>query len=71
MYVRMPTMVLGYLIGMMEIEKIRDEYYERFGVPEKPKELYDKLLHSGQIPPALIRLELLGGEPTAWESATE
>ena len=71
MYVRMPTMVLGYLIGMMEIEKIRDEYYERFGVPEKPKELYDKLPHSGQIPPALIRLELLGGEPTAWESATE
>jgi uncharacterized protein (DUF885 family) len=71
MYVRMPTYVLGYLIGMMEIEKIRDDYYEQFGEPEKPKELYDKLLHSGQIPPALIRLELLGGEPTAWESATE
>ena len=64
MYVRMPTYVLGYLIGMMEIEKIRDDYYERFGEPEKPKELYDKILHAGQIPPALIRLELLGGEPT-------
>ncbi len=70
MYVRMPTMVLGYLIGMMEIEEIRDDDYERFGVPEKPKEFYDKLLHSGQIPPALIRLELLG-EPRAGRQKVE
>ena len=71
MYVRRPTMVLGYLIGMMEIEKIRDDYYERFGKPEKPKELYDKILRAGQIPPALIRHELLGQEPAGFEPTTE
>jgi uncharacterized protein (DUF885 family) len=71
MYPRRPTMVLGYLIGMMEIEQIRDDFYEKFGTPEKPKDFYDKLLHSGQIPPALIRLELLGEDPATIEAATD
>jgi uncharacterized protein (DUF885 family) len=60
MYPRNPTYVLGYLIGMMEIQGIREDYYRRFGKPEKPREFYDKLLSVGCIPPALVRMELLG-----------
>lgn len=62
MYPRRPTMVLGYLIGMMEIQSIREAYYRRFGKPVHPKEFYDKLLRVGAIPPALVRAELLGEE---------
>jgi uncharacterized protein (DUF885 family) len=60
MYPRTPTYVLGYLIGMMDIQNIREEYYSRFGKPEKPKEFYDKLLSVGAIPPSLVRLALFG-----------
>ncbi len=52
--------MLGYLIGLMEIQDIRAEYYEKYGKPDKPKEFYDKLLSIGAIPPALVRLELFG-----------
>lgn len=62
MYPRNPTYVLGYLIGMMEIQDIREDYYSRFGKPERPREFYDKLLSVGSIPPALVRMELLGEE---------
>lgn len=60
MYTRRPTMVLGYLIGMMEIQDIRERYYAKFGKPAKPKEFYDKLLSVGAIPPALVRRALIG-----------
>jgi uncharacterized protein (DUF885 family) len=61
MYPRRPTYVLGYLIGMQEIEKIRAEWIQRHGVPNPPSELYDRLLRIGSIPPALVREELLAG----------
>jgi uncharacterized protein (DUF885 family) len=60
MYTRRPTYVLGYLIGMQEIERIRADYVERFGEPSPPSEFYDRLLSVGSIPPALVREELLG-----------
>jgi uncharacterized protein (DUF885 family) len=58
MYVRNPTYVLGYLIGMQEIEAIRAEWIARYGEPEPPSEFYDRLLYIGAIPPALLREEL-------------
>jgi uncharacterized protein (DUF885 family) len=58
MYIRRPTYVLGYLIGMQEIESIRAEYIARHGEPEPPSEFYDRLLYIGSIPPALLREEL-------------
>ena len=58
MYIRRPTYVLGYLIGMQEIESIRAEYIAKHGQPEPPSEFYDKLLYIGSIPPALLREEL-------------
>lgn len=60
MYVRQPTMVLGYLIGMMEIADMRAAYERKFGKPSKPKEFVDRLLRIGSLPPALVRAELLG-----------
>ena len=58
MYTRHPTYVLGYLIGMQEIEAIRAEWIARYGPPEPPSEFYDRLLGIGAIPPALLREEL-------------
>ncbi len=60
MYTRRPTYVLGYLIGMMEIEAMRAEYNRRFGQPKEPREFYDRLLRIGSLPPSLVRAELLG-----------
>jgi uncharacterized protein (DUF885 family) len=60
MYVRRPTYVLGYLIGMQELMSIRSDYIEEFGKPSPPSEFYDRLLSIGSIPPALVRRELLG-----------
>ena len=59
MYIRHPTYVLGYLIGMQEIEKLRAEYIARHGEPNPPSLFYDRLLTIGAIPPALLREELL------------
>jgi uncharacterized protein (DUF885 family) len=58
-YIREPTYVLGYLIGMQEIESIRAEFIDRYGEPDPPSEFYDPLLRIGSIPPALLREELL------------
>ena len=60
MYARRPTMVLGYLIGMMEIADMRAAYEKKFGKPAKPKVFFDKLLRIGSLPPSLVRAELLG-----------
>jgi uncharacterized protein (DUF885 family) len=63
MYIRNPTYVLGYLIGMQEIADIREAYIARFGQPDPPSQFYDRLLRVGSIPPALLREELLGNQP--------
>ena len=53
-------MVLGYLIGMMEIQDMRAAYERKFGKPATPKLFFDKLLRIGSLPPSLVRAELLG-----------
>jgi uncharacterized protein (DUF885 family) len=58
MYTVRPTYVLGYLIGMQEIEGIRDDYVTKYGEPSSPSEFYDRLLSVGAIPPALVRESL-------------
>ena len=58
MYIREPTYVLGYLIGMQEIAAIRSDYFEQFGQPEPLSDFYDRLLSIGSIPPNLAREEL-------------
>jgi len=58
MYTVRPTYVLGYLIGMQEIEGIRRDYVAKYGEPTPPSEFYDRLLSVGSIPPALVRESL-------------
>jgi len=58
MYTVRPTYVLGYLIGMQEIEGIRKDYVAKYGEPSPPSEFYDRLLSVGAIPPALVRESL-------------
>jgi uncharacterized protein (DUF885 family) len=58
MYIRNPTYVLGYLIGMQEIEAIRAEYIACFGQPNPPRVFYDQLLRIGSVPPSLLKEEL-------------
>jgi uncharacterized protein (DUF885 family) len=60
MYARRPTYVLGYLIGMLEIQDMRAAYEKKFGKPAKPHVFYDRLLRIGSLPPSLVRAELLG-----------
>lgn len=69
MYVQRPTYVLGYLIGMQEIQAMRADYIARFGEPDPPSEFYDRLLSVGSIPPALVR-ESLFAQKTAEMQAT-
>jgi hypothetical protein len=64
MYVERPTYVLGYLIGMQEIERIRADYIEQYGEPNPPSEFYDRLLSVGSIPPALVRESLFAPATT-------
>jgi uncharacterized protein (DUF885 family) len=65
MYTERPTYVLGYLIGMQEIMKIRDDYIERYGEPSPPSEFYDQLLSVGALPPVLVREALFGEDAGA------
>jgi uncharacterized protein (DUF885 family) len=58
MYTVRPTYVLGYLIGMQEIDGIRKDYIAKYGEPSPPSEFYDRLLSVGSIPPALVRESL-------------
>lgn len=58
MYTVHPTYVLGYLIGMQEIQAIRRDYVAKYGAPSPPSEFYDRLLSVGSIPPALVRESL-------------
>ena len=59
MYTERPTYFLGYLIGMVKIEQMREEWVAKYGEPEEPRELYDALLTIGSLPPTLMRAELL------------
>jgi uncharacterized protein (DUF885 family) len=59
MYTRRPTVVLGYLIGMMEIADMRAAFERKYGKPKTMDVFVDKLLRIGSLPPALVRAELL------------
>jgi uncharacterized protein (DUF885 family) len=68
MYIRNPTYVLGYLIGMQEIAAIRADYIALHGEAQPPSEFYDRLLRIGSVPPALLREELLSDAGAASDS---
>ncbi len=59
MYTGRPTYFLGYLIGSMKIDEMRHEWIAKHGEPAEPRELWDRLLVIGSLPPSLVRAELL------------
>ncbi|MCD6250433.1 MAG: DUF885 domain-containing protein [candidate division Zixibacteria bacterium] len=58
-YTLTPTVWMSYLMGKIEIERLRDDVKARDGDAFNERKFYDRLLAQGSIPPALIR-ELFG-----------
>lgn len=71
MYTERPTYVLGYLIGMQEIEAMYRDYVAQFGEPSPPREFYDRLLSVGSLPPALVRESLFARKAAEVAAASE
>lgn len=57
-YLFSPTQPMSYLVGMVEILKIRDEARARLGPRFDLHDFHAALLGVGALPPALVRLEL-------------
>lgn len=59
-YALKPTQPLSYLIGKLEILKLRKEYSRKVGRGFNPKDFHSRLLSFGSIPLRLIREGLIG-----------
>ncbi len=58
-YTQQPTYFSSYMLGMLEIVRIREEFRARLGSRFSLHEFHERLLRCGNIPPALIEQELL------------
>ena len=54
-YIANPGQATAYMIGRLEIERLRRESEERLGAEFDIREFHDKVLESGSIPLALLR----------------
>ena len=63
LYTHRPTYQMSYLIGKLEILKLRDTMIEIEGENFSLPAFHDALLSEGSIPPALVRV--------AWELETD
>ncbi len=59
-YTQSPTYYSTYLLGMLEIVRLREACRARLGVRFSLREFHERLLRCGNIPPALIEAELAG-----------
>ncbi|HZE98153.1 MAG TPA: DUF885 domain-containing protein [Planctomycetota bacterium] len=57
-YTQSPTYFPTYLLGMLEIVRIREKLRERLGARFTLKEFHERFLAFGNVPPALIEGEL-------------
>ena len=57
-YTKMPTYFPSYLIGMLEIVRIRGKFRAKLGARFSLKEFHERFLAFGNVPPALIEREL-------------
>ncbi|MGQ0552704.1 MAG: DUF885 domain-containing protein [Planctomycetota bacterium] len=57
-YTQSPTYFSCYLVGMLEIVRIREAFRARLGERFTLREFHERLLRCGNIPPALIEEEL-------------
>jgi uncharacterized protein (DUF885 family) len=58
-YTQSPTYFSSYMLGMLEIVRIREEFRQRLGPGFTLQEFHDRVLRCGNVPPALIEQELL------------
>lgn len=59
-YCATPTQPMSYVIGKLQIMKVREEYEKKRGKSFELRGFHDKLLSFGTIPVALLREEMLG-----------
>jgi uncharacterized protein (DUF885 family) len=62
-YTRSPTYFSTYMIGMLEIQRIRESLRARLGARFSLREFHERFLAFGNVPPALIEKDLL----RSWE----
>ena len=53
-YTKMPTYFPSYLLGMLEIVRIREKFRAKLGARFTIKEFHERLLKCGNVHPALI-----------------
>ena len=57
-YTQSPTYFSCYMVGMLEIVRIREKFRARMGERFTLKEFHERVLRCGNVPPALIEGEL-------------
>jgi len=59
-FTKMPTQPMSYLVGYLDIMKLREDYKKMKGDKFSLKEFHDELLSYGSVPPILVRAVMLG-----------
>jgi len=57
-YTARPTYFMAYMVGMLELKRIREAAKARLGATFTLQGFHDRVLKYGNVPPALIELEL-------------
>jgi uncharacterized protein (DUF885 family) len=57
-YTREPTYYACYMVGMLEIVRVREKFRAKMGPRFTLKEFHERVLRCGNVPPALIETEL-------------
>jgi uncharacterized protein (DUF885 family) len=58
-YTRRPAYFMAYMVGMLELVRIREAARARLGARFTLREFHDRVLRYGNVPPALIDRELV------------
>jgi len=59
-YTTWPTQAVSYIVGMREVEALRDTVRTVEGAAYDPARFHDVLLGQGSLPPVLMRRAVLG-----------
>ena len=62
-YARQPTQAITYLLGRLEIERLKEDYRKAQGPAYDEARFHREFLGYGPILPALIREAMLGPRP--------
>ncbi len=57
-YTSRPTYFMAYMVGMLELKRLREAAKTRLGAKFTLQEFHDRVLKYGNVPPALIEREL-------------